>query len=211
MEKKRISVQIEGRSYALITSDEEKYVQSVADEISKRIRKAAQTGRQLDTRDCAILAALDLCDDRNKAQKRNKEIVGKADKIIQTTNELNRSCKEYKEKLTEAINENTKLVKQIKALEKQLEKLSKEKDEQIKALENEKDEQINALTKETDELKEQLFNAVTRAAEAAEAAKISDKPSKTAQEKNNEKLLGCVPMRQYSLFDKDNKKKNAKN
>ena len=41
MVKKRVSVQIEGRSYALITSDDEKYVESVADEITKRIRKAA--------------------------------------------------------------------------------------------------------------------------------------------------------------------------
>ena len=77
MAKKRVSVQIEGRSYALITSDEQKYVESVADEITKRIRKAAQTGRHLDTRDCAILVALDLCDDRNKALKKNKEMVGK--------------------------------------------------------------------------------------------------------------------------------------
>lgn len=70
MEKKRVSVQIEGRSYALITSDDEKYVQSVASEVTKRIRDAAQSSRNLDTRDCAILAALDFCDDKNKAQKK---------------------------------------------------------------------------------------------------------------------------------------------
>lgn len=129
MAKKRVSVQIEGRSYALITSDEQKYVESVADEITKRIRKAAQTGRHLDTRDCAILVALDLCDDRNKALKKNKEMVGKADKIIQNTNELNKYCKDYKEKLTEAINENTSLVRRVRALEKQLKALSDENEE----------------------------------------------------------------------------------
>ena len=47
MVKKRVSVQIEGRSYALITSDDEKYVESVADEITKRIRKAAQSSKHL--------------------------------------------------------------------------------------------------------------------------------------------------------------------
>lgn len=33
MEKKRVSVQIEGRSYSLITTDDEKYVQKVANEV----------------------------------------------------------------------------------------------------------------------------------------------------------------------------------
>ena len=63
MEKKRVSVQIEGRSYSLITTDDEKYVQKVANEVLSHIRKAAQSTKQLDTRDCAVLAALNFCDD----------------------------------------------------------------------------------------------------------------------------------------------------
>ena len=51
MEKKRVSVQIEGRSYSLITTDDEKYVQKVANEVLSHIRKAAQSTKQLDTRD----------------------------------------------------------------------------------------------------------------------------------------------------------------
>ena len=43
MVKKRVSVQIEGRSYALLTTDNEKYVEAVADEISKRIRKSQKS------------------------------------------------------------------------------------------------------------------------------------------------------------------------
>ena len=94
MEKKRVSVQIEGRSNSLITTDDEKYVQKVANEVLSHIRKAAQSTKQLDTRDCAVLAALNFCDDRNKALKKNKDYVEKADKIIQQTNDLNRLCKE---------------------------------------------------------------------------------------------------------------------
>ena len=37
MEKKRVSVQIEGRSYSLITTDDEKYVQKVANEVLSHI------------------------------------------------------------------------------------------------------------------------------------------------------------------------------
>lgn len=126
--KKKISVQIEGRSYALITSDEEKYVQSVADEVIKHIRKTVSSCKQLDMRDCAVLAALDFCDDRNKALLKNKDYVAKADKIIRQTNDLNKQCNEYKEKLTEAINENTSLIKKIKSLEKEVDRLTKEND-----------------------------------------------------------------------------------
>lgn len=118
MEKKRVSVQIEGRSYSLITTDDEKYVQKVANEVLSHIRKAAQSTKQLDTRDCAVLAALNFCDDRNKALKKNKDYVEKADKIIQQTNDLNRLCKEYREKLTEAMNDNTRLINNNKELEK---------------------------------------------------------------------------------------------
>lgn len=120
MEKKRVSVQIEERSYSLITTDDEKYVQKVANEVLSHIRKAAQSTKQLDTRDCAVLAALNFCDDRNKALKKNKDYVEKADKIIQQTNDLNRLCKEYREKLTEAMNDNTRLINNNKELEKRL-------------------------------------------------------------------------------------------
>lgn len=126
MTKKRVSVQIEGRSYAVITTDDEKYVESVAEDVIKHIRMAAQTSRNLDTRDCAILAALDFCDDRNKAMKRNKDVVAKADQIIKQASDTNKSCKEYKERLAEAINENTAFVRKIKTLEKELEKLKAE-------------------------------------------------------------------------------------
>lgn len=178
MVKKRVSVQIEGRSYVLVTTDDEKYVESVAEEITKRIRKAAQSSKHLDTRDCAVLAALDLCDDRNKAQKKNKDIVGKADKIIQSTNELSKSCKEYKERLAEAINENTSLTRRTRVLEEQLRVVSKEN--------------------------EQLKNQLEKCGKLKEFEKV-------LQEEKTDKSKNSAELKQYSLFDKDDKKKNAKN
>lgn len=182
MNKKRISVQIEGRNYALITSDDEKYVQAVAAEVVEHIRKTAQNSKQLDTRDCAVLAALDFCDDRNKAFKKNKDFVDKADKIIQQTNDLNKACKEYKEKLTEAINENTRLTKKYKELEKQ----------------------FTVLKFENEQLKKKTAQKVEEKSKQDKPLKVlNDDKSKTEEELKNEKLLGYVPMRQYSLFDDD--------
>ena len=82
MEKRRVAVQIEGRNYVVITTEDKSYVLGVAGEVTDSIRHAAQSGRNLDTRDCAVLAALDFCDDRHKAERRNKQLVDKADQII---------------------------------------------------------------------------------------------------------------------------------
>lgn len=181
MEKKKVSVQIEGRSYALITSDNEKYVQSVVDEVISRIREVAQRSKHLDTRDCAILVSLDLCDDRNKSEKKNKEVIAKADKIIRQTNELNKNCGEYKDKLTDAINENTALTRRVKALKKENEMLVRE---------------LEALKKS---------NSASARVPVGTAVKAESKPVvKTEEEKKNEKLLGYKPMRQYSLFEEGN-------
>ena len=175
MEKRRVSVQIEGRSYAIITAEDRMYVQGVANEVSESIRRAALSGKNLDTRDCAVLAALDFCDDRNKAERKNKDVVDKADQIIRQSGELSKQCKEYKEKLAAAINENTALTRRVKALEEQLRVVIREneaykKNSDAKPVENEK------------------------------------KFEKAVRDKKTEKMMGYVPMRQYSLFEeKDDK------
>lgn len=209
MEKKRVSVQIEGRSYSLITTDDEKYVQKVANEVLSHIRKAAQSTNQLDTRDCAVLAALNFCDDRNKALKKNKDYVEKADKIIQQTNDLNRLCKEYREKLTEAMNDNTRLINNNKELEKRLAVLGhevsqlKEKLESVEKSKEKAESEKNSVTmeKKTSDAK----NNTTEQSDDIPVNVLSNEAKKTEQELRNEKLLGYVPMTQFSLFDEDKK------
>ena len=178
------------------------------------IRKAAQSTKQLDTRDCAVLAALNFCDDRNKALKKNKDYVEKADKIIQQTNDLNRLCKEYREKLTEAMNDNTRLINNNKELEKRLAVLGhevsqlKEKLESVEKgkekAESEKSEpEKNSVSKEkkTSDAK----NNMTEQSDDIPVNVLSNEAKKTEQELRNEKLLGYVPMTQFSLFDEDKK------
>ena len=209
MEKKRVSVQIEGRSYSLITTDDEKYVQKVANEVLSHIRKAAQSTKQLDSRDCAVLAALNFCDDRNKALKKNKDYVEKADKIIQQTNDLNRLCKEYREKLTEAMNDNTRLINNNKELEKRLAVLGhevsqlKEKLESVEKSKEKAESEKNSVTmeKKTSDAK----NNTTEQSDDIPVNVLSNEAKKTEQELRNEKLLGYVPMTQFSLFDEDKK------
>lgn len=121
--KRKITVQIEGRNYSVITADDEKYVQNVADEVIAQIKEIITSSHHLDTRDCAILAALNFCDDRNKALRNKKECISKADKIIRQTNDLNKQCTEYKNRLAEVINENTALTRKYLRLEKENQQL----------------------------------------------------------------------------------------
>lgn len=121
--KKRVCIQVHGRSYAILTDDDEKYVYKVAEDVSSHIKTIISSSRQLDVRDCAVLTALNFCDDRNKALKQKKECVSKADKIIKQTNDLNKICEDYKQRLAEAINENTALLRKYKKLEKENEQL----------------------------------------------------------------------------------------
>lgn len=178
------------------------------------IRKAAQSTKQLDTRDCAVLAALNFCDDRNKALKKNKDYVEKADKIIQQTNDLNRLCKEYREKLTEAMNDNTRLINNNKELEKRLAVLGhevsqlKEKLESVEKgkekAESEKSEpEKNSVPKE--KKASDAKNNMTEQSDDIPVNVLSNEAKKTEQELRNEKLLGYVPMTQFSLFDEDKK------
>lgn len=178
------------------------------------IRKAAQSTKQLDTRDCAVLAALNFCDDRNKALKKNKDYVEKADKIIQQTNDLNRLCKEYREKLTEAMNDNTRLINNNKELEKRLAVLGhevsqlKEKLESVEKgkekAESEKSEpEKNSVSKE--KKASDAKNNTTEQSDDIPVNVLSNEAKKTEQELRNEKLLGYVPMTQFSLFDEDKK------
>ena len=214
MEKKRVSVQIEGRSYSLITTDDEKYVQKVANEVLSHIRKPAQSTKQLDTRDCEVLAALNFCDDRNKALKKNKDYVEKADKIIQQTNDLNRLCKEYREKLTEAMNDNTRLINNNKELEKRLavlghevsqlkEKLESVEKSKEKAKSEKSEPEKNSVSKE--KKTSNAKNNMTEQSDDIPVNVLSNEAKKTEQELRNEKLLGYVPMTQFSLFDEDKK------
>lgn len=209
MEKKKISVQIEGRNYSLITTDDEKYVHKVANEVVSHIRKVAQSTKQLDTRDCAILAALNFCDDRNKAIKKNKDYVEKADKIIQQTNELNRLCKEYRDKLTESMNDNTRLTMNNRELEKRIAVLRHEVDQLRNKLEennetsktSEKSEKGQADKKEKSEIKKDNKEQ----SKEIPVNVLSNEAKKTEEELRNEELLGYVPMKQYSLFDEEKK------
>ncbi len=146
MEKRRVAVQIEGRNYVVITTEDKSYVLGVAGEVTDSIRHAAQ---------------LDFCDDRHKAERRNKQLVDKADQIIRQSADLAKQCKEYKTKLADAINENTHLTKRIMALEEQLRVMLRENESLKKNTESAKNDSEKKFEKAVRDRKaEQLMGYV---------------------------------------------------
>ncbi|HJI60402.1 MAG TPA: hypothetical protein OIM34_12200 [Ruminococcus bromii] len=161
-----------------------------------------------------FLAALNFCDDRNKALKKNKDYVEKADKIIQQTNDLNRLCKEYREKLTEAMNDNTRLINNNKELEKRLAVLGHEVSQLKEKLESVEKGKKKAKSEKSEPEKNSVSNEkktsdaknnMTEQSDDIPVNVLSNEAKKTEQELRNEKLLGYVPMTQFSLFDEDKK------
>ena len=138
----------------------------------------------------------------------------KADKIIQQTNDLNRLCKEYREKLTEAMNDNTRLINNNKELEKRLavlghevsqlkEKLESVEKSKEKAESEKSEHEKNSVPKE--KKASDAKNNMTEQSDDIPVNVLSNEAKKTEQELRNEKLLGYVPMTQFSLFDEDKK------
>ncbi|MGB5087622.1 MAG: hypothetical protein WBO03_00265, partial [Ruminococcus bromii] len=121
---------------------------------------------------------------------------------------------EYREKLTEAMNDNTRLINNNKELEKRLAVLGhevsqlKEKLESVEKgkekAESEKSEpEKNSVSKE--KKTSNAKNNMTEQSDDIPVNVLSNEAKKTEQELRNEKLLGYVPMTQFSLFDEDKK------
>ena len=144
----------------------------------------------------------------------NGEAFRGVEKIIQQTNDLNRLCKEYREKLTEAMNDNTRLINNNKELEKRLavlghevsqlkEKLESAEKGKEKAESEKSEHEKNSVPKE--KKTSNAKNNMTEQSDDIPVNVLSNEAKKTEQELRNEKLLGYVPMTQFSLFDEDKK------
>ena len=156
--KRKVTVQIEGRNYSVITADDEKYVQNVADEVIAQIKEIITSSHHLDTRDCAILAALNFCDDRNKALRNKKDCISKADKIIRQTNDLNKQCTEYKNRLAEVINENTALTRKYLRLEKENQQLRNALQQAVNSAQTEENGAVEEIVRKMRQQQISLFD-----------------------------------------------------
>lgn len=218
MEKKKITVFVAGQKLTLITEESEKYVNDIATKVDTAINSMFASTNMSKER-CAVMVALDFCDDETKARAMMNDI---------------------KEQIKDYIEDSAKLREENEELKIKIEKLKAEKIElltskktmiassvEIKNDAEVEEETINAdddLSFEFEEKTAKVEEIVSQEAEKEEHAhlqpeKTVNSPAPKSEKKRHEhkhinpfkeRFLknadkGYTPVRQYSLFEeKDN-------
>lgn len=211
MEKKKISVFVAGQKLTLITTESEKYVSTIASKVDTAINSMF-TASNMSREKCAVMAALDFCDDEAKARA---------------------SLNELKEQIKDYIKDSEKLREENDALKAEVEKLKGEKEELLKSKKTliassveikkttEKTEEVEIEIDSDDDLSFDFDDEDIAEDEEASITTSQNAPDKTptpkAEKKRHshehknpykERFLkqqseqkGYTPLRQYSLFD----------
>lgn len=125
MEKTRIRVDIMGRGFNLVSGENGKYLETVAKEVDKRMRKLKGENPRLAYDTAAVLTALNLCDELISAREKKDE---KPEKEDDETNLIRSQLVEYSKELSKATNTIKKLEKEMKAIKAE----SRKKEESLK-------------------------------------------------------------------------------
>lgn len=209
MDKNKVTVFVVGQKLNLVTADSEKYVTDIASKVETRINSLLSQS-SMSKEKCAIMAALDFCDDEAKARQ---------------------SLNDAKEQIKDYIEDSAKLRAENDDLKAEIEKLKSEKQELINSkktiiaasteIKSEKEDTINAdddLSFDIDDSdKEVVVERETPPMPKAEPAFVAPAPvAKSEKKRHNhahvnpykERFMqqkddnkGYTPVRQYTLFD----------
>lgn len=115
MEKRRKVLNVAGYAFNITTDATDKEIQIMTQRVDLKIQSFQRESVKLGKEACAVLAALDFCDDAIKAEKTAKE-------LTQSVNDLTVDNKLLREENEDAQNKITSLEKEVEALKKELEK-----------------------------------------------------------------------------------------
>lgn len=220
----KITVYVGGRKFTLVSADKEDYIKKIAESVNKRIEYIAKAYPQLDMRGCAVLAALDFADEEQKALGRKGDLASQADKVLRQADKQSKQIARLKEQNQQMLEENARLKEAQEQLRQKYSELSDRYGELKKFL----DKQVNLAADSSSE------TAQTRNTPEQRGKNPPDKKERTQQVQKKEpektepslqspktelfsdELLkpetaadiahrGYTPMRQYSLFDDDEK------
>ncbi len=200
MEKNKITVFVSGHKLTLITEESEKYVTDIASKVETTINSLFSASN-MSKEKCAVMAALDFCDDEFKSRM--------------TLNEVKEQVKDY-------IEDSAKLRAENEALKAEIEKLKGEKEELLKskktmiasAVEIKKEKTVTEEVEISsdddlffdDEDEKEIEKATEKQAPKAEKKRHNHEHVNPYKEKflsKNKNDKGYTPVRQYSLFDEE--------
>lgn len=218
MEKNKITVFVAGQKLTLITTDTEKYVSEIAQKVDTTVNSLLNSSN-MSREKCAVMAALDFCDDEAKARVALNELKEQIKDYIADSSALRAENEELKAKIDRLENEKKELISSKKTLVASAVEIKKEinTEEEIEIL-TEKDEidsnddlsfdfddETNNATV-TEEKKEPISVSVSAPTPKADKKRHNHNhvnPYKERFLKQQNENKGYTPMRQYSLFDEE--------
>ena len=222
MEKNKITVFVAGHKLTLITEESEKYVTDIASKVETTINSLFSASN-MSKEKCAVMAALDFCDDEFKSRAALNEIKEQIKDYIEDSANLRAEIETLKAENERLKGEKEELLKSKKTMIASAVEIKKEKKtvEEIEISSDDDlffdDEEIEETVKEAEQL---LKEAETIEKEQKkDVTKSENKPApksdkkrhnhdhvnpykeKYSQKNNSDK--GYTPVRQYSLFDEE--------
>ncbi|MBR2715794.1 MAG: cell division protein ZapA [Ruminococcus sp.] len=209
MEKNKITVFVAGQKLTLITEESEKYVTDISQKVDTAISSLFNNSG-MSREKCAVMAALDFCDDEAKSRA--------------SLSKVKEQIKDYIEDSAKLRAENEKLKERIAELEKEIENKKKEplasaiapvvEIKKTKTTEVVEEFEIDS----SDDLSFDFDEDAEKEVEKLEPKTVKPTPKSEKKRHNHEHVnpykerfmqkqnnsKGYTPMRQYSLFE-DNK------
>ena len=93
----RVTVTISGQSYTLLALEDEAYVQRVAAYVDKKMAETAGSG--LAQVDCAVLAAMNIADERCKEQAASENLRRQIKELLEESSRLKAELSEAKREI----------------------------------------------------------------------------------------------------------------
>ena len=94
----KIKVTVAERTFLLTSSDEESYVQKVAESVDEQIRKAAEASHA-STLDAAIMCAMNLADNFFKEQEKSEHLRQQVKQYLDEANQMKQELSEAKREI----------------------------------------------------------------------------------------------------------------
>ncbi len=94
----RVTITIQGQEYTVLAAEGEEYVKRVAEYVDEKLRDAAPGGRMSQV-NCAVLAALNIADERFKEQEASENLRRQLKELLEESSRLKSELSEAKREI----------------------------------------------------------------------------------------------------------------
>ena len=126
MEKKNVVIYVAGQRFSIATADTEEYVTGIGDKVDVMIRGISKDNPRLNRDSCAILTALNFCDDETKLRQMMEVLREQVKDYINTNDALRTENCRLKEEIAALKEAANKVSAEQKTPEQKTETIAKE-------------------------------------------------------------------------------------